>query len=206
MNGDACSCPQARCHSTHCARGAVPSVGNSKAWKHQLPLSSLFSSLSPSDGERRPPRHSKKCGVAKASTHGSAGSREARRRARTEQEESLSSKRSLSLARGAVPSTRAQRKASRCSRWAWGQVKGSSHFSSILLPSHNPPIVCAKKHPDSRDRLQTFWLHRTHQLPCVMLSLGRKQCARCGRLSKRNDHNFLDVGRGEREHGRNQMT
>ena len=144
MNGDACSCPQARCQSTHCARGAVSFMGNSKVWKYLLPLSSLFSSLSPSDGERRPTQHSKKCGVAKAFTHSNAGSRKARRRARAEQEESLSSKRSLSLARGAVPSTCAQRKASRCSRWAWGQVTGSSHPPCILLPSHYPPIVCAK--------------------------------------------------------------
>jgi len=196
-HGDACSCLQARCQSTRCARGAVPSMGNSKVWKHQLPLSCLFSSLSSSDGERRLPRHSKKCGVAKASTHGNAGSREVHRRTRAVQEEFLSSKRPLFLARGAVPSTRVQRKASRCSCWAWGQVIGS-----FLLPSHNPPIVCAKKHPDSRDCLQTFWLHRTHRLPCVMLSLVRKHFACCGRLSKRNDHSFL----GEREHGRAQTT
>jgi len=55
-----------------------------------------------------------------------------------------------------------------------------------LLPSLNTSIV----HPDSKDRLQTFWLHRTRQMLCAMLSLGCKHCACCGRLSKRNDHSF----------------
>ena len=47
-NSDACSCPQARCQSTRCARGALSFMGNSKTRKHQLPLYSFFSSPVPS--------------------------------------------------------------------------------------------------------------------------------------------------------------
>jgi len=165
LNGYACSCPQARCQSTHCARGAVPSMGNSKVWKYLLPLSSLFSSLSPSDGERRLPRHNKKCGVAKAFTHGNAGSQEARRRARAEQDESLSSKRSLSLARGAVPSTRTQKTARRCSHLARGQVIGKPQppSTSCFRTNHQLPV---QKSIQERERSPAnVLIHRTHPRP-----------------------------------------